>query len=81
MVGQALFGCLTLTLSPSRLSPDLKPTMARSWPQKLKLPGKPKLTGGHGLRFQLRPAEADQIRTENRSKAVSVCSNNSTSRR
>ncbi len=50
-VGQARFGCLTLTRSLSRLSPDLEPTIACTSPRKLKRPGKPKLTRGHGLRF------------------------------
>jgi hypothetical protein len=51
-VGQARFGCLTLTLSLSRLFPDLKPTMTRPRPRMLKRPGKPKLTRDDGLRFQ-----------------------------
>jgi hypothetical protein len=52
-VGQARFGCLTLTLSLSRFFPDLEPTMTCPRPRMLKRPGKPKLTRGHGLRFQL----------------------------
>jgi hypothetical protein len=51
--GQARFGCLTLTLSLSRFAPDLEPTMTCGQPQNLKRSGKPKLTRGHGLRFQI----------------------------
>jgi hypothetical protein len=48
-VGQARFGCLTLTRSLSRFAADLKPTMTRARPRLLKRSGKPKLTRGHGL--------------------------------
>jgi hypothetical protein len=51
-VGQACFGCLTLTLSLSRFAPDLERTMTRPKPRMLNRAGKPKLMRGHGLRFR-----------------------------
>ena len=51
-LGQACFGCLTLTLSLSRFAPDLERTMTRPKPRMLNRAGKPKLMRGHGLRFR-----------------------------
>jgi hypothetical protein len=51
-VGQACFGCLTLTLSLSRFAPDLERTMTRPQPRMLNRAGKPKLMCGRGLRFR-----------------------------
>ena len=51
-LGQACFGCLTLTLSLSRFAPDLERTMTCPKPRMLNRAGKPELLSDHGLRFQ-----------------------------